>query len=235
MNRPLRSHPAPRGPQPLPRSLPAPPSVVPSNSPLPPPDQAYIPISQLPLAGPLFGDEQVAVVQYGITCRAMAGTFGGLSIALYSAIRNELLPIVTRNTIPQLIATPDGQMMFLFVNGRAFAEVSGAFTVFQRTINWTSSLFSINPGDEVVACYSYGSFSATGAIEEEVLSISSVNILPPLSHSPNGQSFTLYVEGRPFFLGVASPAFSLVRNVITWISTLYSVQPGDEVVAQYTF
>lgn len=43
----------------------------------PPPIEHEIPISQLPLAGPLFGDEQVAIVQNGITCRSTTLGFGG--------------------------------------------------------------------------------------------------------------------------------------------------------------
>jgi hypothetical protein len=44
----------------------------------PPPVENEIPISELPLAGPLFGDEQAVVVQNGITCRTTTlGFFGG--------------------------------------------------------------------------------------------------------------------------------------------------------------
>jgi hypothetical protein len=205
---------------------------------VPGPVENEIPISQLPLAGVLFGDEQVAVVQNGITCRALAGSLGSTSV--YSAIRNELLPITTQNSIPSLALPPDGQMVLLFVNGRVFAAVSGAFSVTSNTITWLSHLFSVNPGDEVVACYSYSAFGAPeGMMQEDILSITTVieagNVLPLLSQTPNFHSFTLFVEGRPFFLGVANPAFAVSGKLITWISTVYSVVPGNEVVAQYTF
>ena len=200
------------------------------------PDPQYLPISQLPLAGPLFGDEQVAIVQFGITCRTVAAALsGGLTASLISGIRSELLTIATQNVFPALAAQPDGQMTFLFVNGLAFSAVAGDFTVSDRTITWTNTIYSVNPGDGVVACYTYGSSSGGPAVvQEDVLTIASANVFPPLSQTPNGDSFTLYVEGRPFFLGVANPAFTLSGSQITWTSTVYSVQPGAEVVAQYT-
>jgi hypothetical protein len=184
----------------------------------------------------MFGDEQVAIVQNGITSRTLSGAFGDLTVTLDSTIRTELLTIVTQNVIPNLSLTPDGNMTFLFVNGRAFATVAGAFSVTGQTITWASTIYSVNPGDEVVACYSFGGTgSAGGAMQEDILTIATLNVLPPLSKTPNGEVFTLFVQGRPFFLGVASPAFSLSGNVITWTSTIYSVAPGNEVVAQYSF
>ena len=201
----------------------------------PPPAEEEIPISQLPLAGRLFGDELVPIVQNGITCRALAGEFGDLTASLISGIQSELLAITTQDVIPTLTAQPDGQMTFLFLNGLAFSAVAGDFTVSGRTITWTNTIYSVNPGDEVVACYTYGSSSGgPAAVQEDVLTITSANVLPLLSQTPNGNSFTLYVEGRPFFLGVANPAFTLSGSLITWTSTVYSVQPGAEVVAQYT-
>jgi hypothetical protein len=154
---------------------------------------------------------------------------------LASAIKTELLTIVTENIIPALSQVPDGQMTLLFVNGWAFADVSGAFSVSGNAITWLSTIFSVNPGAEVVACYTYVSTGPSGGgMQEDILTIASANVFPPLSQIPNGKSFTLYVEGRPFFLGVANPAFTLSGSQITWTSTVYSVQPGAEVVAQYS-
>jgi hypothetical protein len=203
---------------------------------VPGPIENEIPISQLPLAGPMFGDEQLPVVQNGITCRTFAGVLGGLTVTLYSAINTELLTITTTNQILPLTAQPDGRMMFLFVNGRAFAEISGAFSVSLNAISWLSTVYSVNPGDEVVACYSFSNFGPpAGSLQEDILTITALNSLPRLSQIPNEQVFTLFVEGRPFFLSAASPAFTLSGNLITWTSTIYSVEPGAEVVAQYTF
>jgi hypothetical protein len=203
---------------------------------VPGPVENEIPISQLPLAGRMFGDEQVAIVQNGITCRTFAGVLGGLTLTLYSALNTELLTITARNQIPLLTAQPDGRMMFLFVNGRAFAEVSGAFSVSLNSIFWLSTVYSVNPGDEVVACYSFSNFGPpAGSLQEDILTITAPNTLPLLSQRPNEQVFTLFVEGRPFFLGTSNPAFTLFGNQITWISSIYSIAPGNEVVAQYTF
>ena len=155
--------------------------------------------------------------------------------AIGSAIRTELLGILAQNTIPPLTDVPDGQMTLLFVNGRAFADVSGAFSVTGNTVAWSSPIFSINPGDEVVACYTYATSGPSGGgTQEDILTVATANVLPPLSQTPSGGPFTLYVEGRPFFLGVANPAFTLSGKQITWTSTIYSVQPGAEVVAQYS-
>jgi hypothetical protein len=49
------------------------------NTPLegtPPPVQEEIPITELPLAGPIFGDEQIAIVQNGITSRTTISALG---------------------------------------------------------------------------------------------------------------------------------------------------------------
>jgi hypothetical protein len=202
----------------------------------PEPIQEEIPISQLPLAGPIFGDELVPIVQNGITCRTTAASFGsGGTPAAGSTVETELLTITTLDVIPPLSKTPDGEMTLLIVNGRVFSDVSGAFSVSGNVITWIDPLFSIYPGDEVVATYTVaGGGSGGGGMQEDVLTITTLNVIPPLSAIPSGTAFTLFVDGRPFFLGVASPAFSILGVTITWISTIWSVNPGAEVVAVYS-
>ena len=74
------------------------------------------------------------------------------------------------------------------------------------------------------------------ATTQDVLAITTANVIPPLSLAPNGQVLILYVEGHPLPRDSAPmPAFHLWRAAtLTWTSTLYSVQPGNEVIALYT-
>lgn len=72
-----------------------------------------------------------------------------------STIKSELLPISIVNIIPPLSQRPDGQMTILYVNGRAFSDVSGAFSVSGNAITWASTIWGVSPGNEVVACYTY--------------------------------------------------------------------------------
>ena len=48
-------------------------------------------------------------------------------------------------------------------------------------------------------------------------------------------AITLMVNGRGFFNVGSPPDFSVSGNAITWLSTIYSVSPGDDVVAIYFY
>ena len=74
----------------------------------------------------------------------------------------------------------------------------------------------------------------TQTIGQDVLAITTINILPPLSRAPDGKVLVLFVNGRPFFATVPSPAFTYAGNVISWISSTDTVPVGAEVVAVYT-
>jgi len=76
--------------------------------------------------------------------------------------------------------------------------------------------------------------AGTVFLQEDVLTVTAPNTLSQLSRTPDGFAFILFVEGRPFFAAVPSPAFTYSGTVVTWVSTLYSLQPGNEVVAVYT-
>ena len=68
----------------------------------------------------------------------------------------------------------------------------------------------------------------------EALSIVTINVLPDLARTPDGSILILFVDGRPFFAIGPSPGFTVLGKALTWISTLYSVPPGAEVIAVYT-
>jgi hypothetical protein len=69
----------------------------------------------------------------------------------------------------------------------------------------------------------------------EVVSVTDVNMLGSLTHTPIPNPITLVVNGRGFFNVGSPPDFSVSGNAITWLSTVYSVSPGDDVVASYFY
>ena len=71
-------------------------------------------------------------------------------------------------------------------------------------------------------------------IGEDVLAVTAPNTLAELTRVPDGRVFILFVVGQPFFAISPTPAFTYSGTEITWISSLYSLVPGDEVVALYT-
>jgi hypothetical protein len=84
-----------------------------------------------------------------------------------------------------------------------------------------------------------GCSSGTGGSQllpfSEPVAVPSVNALAPLSQTPWPNPITLMVNGRGFFNVGAPPDFSVSGNAITWLSTEYSVSPGDDVVAIYYY
>lgn len=72
----------------------------------------------------------------------------------------------------------------------------------------------------------------------EPVSVTNVNALAPLSQTPwpsPTSPITLMVNGRGFLNTASPPDFSVSGNVINWLSTEYSVSPGDDVVAIYFY
>jgi hypothetical protein len=55
-----------------------------------------------------------------------------------------------------------------------------------------------------------------------------------LAHAPVGP-LTLVVNRASFLPAGVSPPFSVVGQTLTWASALYSLNPGDEVIAHYNF
>jgi hypothetical protein len=64
--------------------------------------------------------------------------------------------ITAPNVIPPLLFVPNGNVFLLIVNGRTFTLVDQppAFTVSGQVITWSSAIYGLNPGDDVVAVYS---------------------------------------------------------------------------------
>lgn len=67
----------------------------------------------------------------------------------------ELLTVTTINNLSNLSQIPLGGLMQLVINGQVFTPADGSFSVAGQVIHWLSSIYSVNPGDIVVAIYSY--------------------------------------------------------------------------------
>jgi hypothetical protein len=79
-----------------------------------------------------------------------------------------------------------------------------------------------------------GGASAMTPISEAV-PVTGVNVLGLLTHTPVPNPITLMVNGRGFFNVGTPPDFSVSGSAITWLSSTYSVSPGDDVVALYYY
>jgi hypothetical protein len=70
----------------------------------------------------------------------------------------------------------------------------------------------------------------------EAVVVSAVNEFAPLANIPAPtRPIAIIVNGRGFFPVGSPPSFSVEDNVVTWLSTIYSVSPGDDVVANYYY
>ena len=69
----------------------------------------------------------------------------------------------------------------------------------------------------------------------EAVTVTGTNAFAPLLHVPLPNPITLMVNGRGFFPVGSPPDFSVSGNVITWLNTIYSVSPIDEVIALYFY
>ena len=67
----------------------------------------------------------------------------------------ELLVIPSLNTFPPVAFDPVGGMFMLIINATTYTPDDGSFTLSGRNVLWASPFISVNPGDTVVAVYSY--------------------------------------------------------------------------------
>jgi hypothetical protein len=67
----------------------------------------------------------------------------------------------------------------------------------------------------------------------EPLTITTSNMLPPVSFVPEGGLFMLVINGTTFTPDDGS--FTLSGAHITWTSNIYSVNPTDTVIAIYSY
>jgi predicted NAD/FAD-dependent oxidoreductase len=90
-----------------------------------------------------------------LTFNAWVETDGCGAMPLNLLTSMESLSIVVQNTIPDVAYQPVGRLFMLVINGSTFTPDDGSFTVSGQSIDWTSSIYSVQPSDTVVAIYSY--------------------------------------------------------------------------------
>lgn len=80
-----------------------------------------------------------------------SGGGGGSSIVMAPLV------IFATNTLPALPSSYTPGMFLLIINNQTFCPVGGAppFSVAGTTITWLSTIWSVNPGDIVVAVYTH--------------------------------------------------------------------------------
>jgi hypothetical protein len=111
-----------------------------------------------------------------------------------------------------------------------------------------SGLVVFNQWTPVDGCSSGGDWTGEGGTcgdggspllpFSEPVSVTGVNAFAPLSQTPwpnPAAPITLMVNGRGFFNTASPPDFSVSGSAITWLSSIYSVSPGDDVVAIYYY
>lgn len=161
--------------------------------------------------------------------------FNNVPTVATETLVSEHLTVSALNTVSPLTHSPDGAVIGLAVNGQMFYPLglSPPFALSGNNITWLSTQYAINLGDDVEAIYST-SVAGTGGFKMEELPITLLNTFPLLSDTPNSTFFQLVVNGRVFVPVGPSPPFSVTGTQITWLSTEYSVYPGNTVVAVYT-
>ena len=85
--------------------------------------------------------------------------------------------------------------------------------------------------DSLLFDISTGAGVALGASVERV-TVTGTNVLANLAHTPRG-FVLLFVNGLVFT--TAENSFSVSGMALTWLSTTYSINPGDTVVAFYAY
>jgi hypothetical protein len=100
-----------------------------------------------------------------------------------------------------------------------------------------TSLPAFNQWTPVEGCSSGGAGGSFMLPISEAIVVNSVNVFAPLSQTPatNASAVTLSVNGRNFFNVGPTPDFSISGTAITWLSSIYSVAPDDDVIASYFY
>lgn len=100
-------------------------------------------------------------------------------------------------------------------------------------------IFATTPGGQAIPLShlddDFASINNKAQIKMEELTITVTNTFPLLSESYSGNIFLLIINGSTFVPVGALPPFSVSTNTITWLSTIWSVNPGDSVVAVYSY
>ena len=227
----------------------------------PSPIELEIPISQLPLAGRLFGDEMVAIVQNGITCRSSTAIIGAAGET--PVLINKTITLVYPATIGQTVfslgspdhygrgfALTDQNALQVTIGGIRMIEDDGSGTWGQYTVDIGASTvtlltpFGTDPvvivGDGDVAIFdvfnmNYQTSTVSTRIHTQPLTPTAINTFPPLLFPPSGDMTVVYVNGRAYSDDSVPPSFAVSGQTIVWLDPDYSVYPTDKVVITYAY
>jgi hypothetical protein len=313
--------------------------------------ESEIPISQLPLAGPLFGGEDIPIIQNGITCRATATAIGSvgavptylnkvLSLIYVATAGQTIFPlnqtdrygntyILTENTGIEVTAggnrlvQDDGTgfggytinmttntVIFLHPLGLGEVVVFDIYALGDQTVilepeylykvlsliyvaGAAQTVFPLNTPDRYGNVYTltinddlqvtaggnrlviddgtgFGGYTINlannsvvflhplgqgeivtfdvyallgdrtvvaleSAIRMDVLQITTQNVFPSLGYVPDGAMIILFVNRTAFFAAALPPDFIMSGATILWQNAHYSVPPGAQVTAVYTY
>ena len=105
----------------------------------------------------LVGTEQLWAIQNGGDVRVTTSQIAALVSTVLGLISIEPVTVTGINTLAPLLHTPITGIIMICINGTAFFTVGSqaAFTVTGNVVTWTSSVYDINLGDDVVALYAY--------------------------------------------------------------------------------
>jgi hypothetical protein len=92
----------------------------------------------------------------------------------------------------------------------------------------------MNAWTQIDACAPAASPTATASLFMEALAVTAPNTLSSLTKTPDGAFIMLVLNGRTFLPLGTPPPFSVAGQVITWLSTVWGLAPGDEVNVAYS-
>lgn len=123
------------------------------------------------------------------------------------------------------------------INFPSSPTVGDIYTYASRSWQWNGQGWQAYPGPASVGPTGpTGPAGTAGSTAIDALTITVANTFPALSHTYNNSGlFQLIVNGQVFVPAGASPAFSVSGTTITWLSTVFGVNPGDNVFAMYSY
>jgi hypothetical protein len=94
----------------------------------------------------------------------------------------------------------------------------------------------MNAWTPIAACAPAATPSGGGSssLFMEMVEVTLPNTLAHLTNTPDGAFIMLVLNGRTFLPLGTSPPFSVAGQVITWLSTVWGLAPGDEVNVAYS-
>lgn len=123
------------------------------------------------------------------------------------------------------------------INFPTSPSINQVYTYSGKSWLWNGQGWQAYPGPAAVGPTGpTGPLGTATVTATDSLTITVANTFPALSHSYNNSGyFQLIVNGQVFVPAGSPAAFSVSGTSITWLSTIFSVNPGDVVFAMYTY